>query len=184
MTYLLCNFFTVRKMQNSRRQNQTIITDALLGPLRVCWNRQGITSVQFLAQLGLASQQKKVSLAGTPPKYVQNLKTWLKNYGLGLQNLPFPRRNLDFSSGTPFQKRVWAVLSKIPYGKTKSYKWIAEQLGYKGGYQAIGQANKRNPFPIVIPCHRVIAADGTLGGYAAGIALKKKLLRIEGIELC
>lgn len=172
-------------MQNPRRhtQNQTIIADALLGPLLVCWNQQGITSAQFLAQLGLASQQKKVSLAGTPPKYVQNLKTWLKNYGLGQKNMPFPRRNLDFSSGTPFQKRVWAILSKIPYGKTRSYKWIAEQLGYKGGYQAIGQANKRNPFPIVIPCHRVIAADGSLGGYAAGTVIKKKLLKIEGTKL-
>lgn len=181
MTYLLCNIFTVRKMQNSRHhpQNQIIIADALLGPLLVCWSQQGIASVQFLT-----SQQNKSSLTGTPPKYVQNLKTWLKNYGLGLQNLPFPRKNLDLCSGTPFQKRVWAVLSKIPYGKTRSYKWIAEQLGYMGGCQAIGQANKRNPFPIVIPCHRVIAADGSLGGYAAGITMKKKLLKIEGIELC
>ena len=84
--------------------------------------------------------------------------------------------------GTPFQQKVWKTLREIPWGETRSYKDIALAAGCPKGFRAVGMANHRNPIPIFIPCHRVIAADGSLGGYAGGLELKKALLTIEGMQ--
>lgn len=81
--------------------------------------------------------------------------------------------------GTPFQQRVWQALRDIPYGKTWSYAMLAAHIGQPGACRAVGNANGRNPLPIVIPCHRVIHADGGLGGYSAGLAIKRFLLALE-----
>lgn len=85
---------------------------------------------------------------------------------------------LDFISGTPFQRKVWLEARKIPYGKTGTYKSLAGNLNHRG-YRSVGQALSRNPLLIVIPCHRVLASDGSLGGFSAGLELKKFLLRLE-----
>jgi methylated-DNA-[protein]-cysteine S-methyltransferase len=82
-------------------------------------------------------------------------------------------------NGTEFQKSVWEELRKIPYGKVRSYKEIAVSVGCPKGARAVGNANNKNPIPIIVPCHRVIACGGKIGGYAGGIELKKKLLKIE-----
>ena len=84
--------------------------------------------------------------------------------------------------GTAFQKSVWQTLLKIPYGKTSSYKEIAKTIGNPRATQAVGTAVGKNPFLIIIPCHRVIKADGSLGGFAYGRDTKRKLLKIEGIN--
>lgn len=89
---------------------------------------------------------------------------------------------LDVSVGTPFQKKVWKLLLKIPFGQVRSYKWVAEQIGRPNASRAVGNANGRNPIPIIIPCHRVIESNGGLGGYSSGIETKKKLLIHEGIQ--
>lgn len=81
--------------------------------------------------------------------------------------------------GTEFQKKVWNALLKIPYGQTCSYKEIAIQIGSPGACRAVGMANNRNPIPILVPCHRVIGADGRLTGYAGGLDMKEKLLKLE-----
>lgn len=81
--------------------------------------------------------------------------------------------------GTPFQQRVWQVLCGIPRGETRSYKWVAQQLGNPNLTRAVGQANGRNPIPIIIPCHRVIQHDGSLGGYTGGLHIKSFLLNLE-----
>lgn len=81
--------------------------------------------------------------------------------------------------GTEFQKEVWAQLAKIPYGQTLSYRDVAKRVGREKAVRAVGTANGRNPISIIVPCHRVIAADGTLGGYAGGLATKTKLLELE-----
>ena len=81
--------------------------------------------------------------------------------------------------GTDFQKKVWQELPKIPYGKTSSYKEIAEKLNHGKSYRAVGSANGKNPLWILVPCHRVIASNGTLGGYAGGLELKQKILAHE-----
>ncbi len=82
-------------------------------------------------------------------------------------------------SGTLFQQKVWAQLQKIPYGQTRSYKDIALAVGSPKGFRAVGMANNKNPIAIVIPCHRVIGADGSLVGYGGGLAMKQSLLDLE-----
>lgn len=81
--------------------------------------------------------------------------------------------------GTAFQQQVWQALLEIPYGETVAYKDIAKRIRNRKAMRAVGSANGKNPVCIIVPCHRVIAADGTLGGYAGGLEMKKKLLRLE-----
>ena len=83
--------------------------------------------------------------------------------------------------GTDFQKQVWNQLCKIPYGNTVAYKEIAEKIKNKKAVRAVGTANGKNPICIMIPCHRVISADGSLGGYSWGLSIKTKLLALEGL---
>ena len=82
--------------------------------------------------------------------------------------------------GTDFQKDVWNALMRIPYGKTVSYSDVAIASGHPGAVRAVGNAVGRNPIPVIIPCHRVIRADGSIGGYALGTELKIRLLKLEG----
>lgn len=85
--------------------------------------------------------------------------------------------------GTEFQRSVWAALLEIPYGRTESYGEVARRIGRPAAVRAVGLANGRNPIPIVVPCHRVIGADGSLTGYGGGIDLKRRLLALEGVLL-
>jgi len=86
---------------------------------------------------------------------------------------------LDLQRGTNFQKKVWQNLRKIPYGQTISYAELARQIQSPQAVRAVGSANGKNPFLVIVPCHRVIASSGELGGFSAGLALKKKLLDHE-----
>jgi len=86
---------------------------------------------------------------------------------------------LDLKQGTIFQRAVWKSLIKIPYGQTRSYKAISEIIKRPLAHRAVGNANNKNPFPIIIPCHRVIQNNGKLGGYAGGLKIKKHLLNLE-----
>lgn len=80
---------------------------------------------------------------------------------------------------TGFEIKVYECICKIPKGQTRTYKWVAEQIGNPGATRAVAQALKRNPWPLIIPCHRVISSDGKIGGYAYGVELKKLLLELE-----
>ena len=96
------------------------------------------------------------------------------------------RRDFDLPlapRGTDFQHRVWEALAGIPFGETRNYAELAEQLGSKGGQRAVGAANGRNPIAIVVPCHRVIGSDGRMTGYAGGIGRKRWLLAFEAGEV-
>ena len=93
------------------------------------------------------------------------------------------RRDFTFRldlRGTEFQVKCWRALVDIPYGETRSYAAIARAVGRPRGFRAVGLANNRNPIAIVVPCHRVIASDGTLCGYGGGLEVKRKLLELEG----
>lgn len=87
---------------------------------------------------------------------------------------------LDWSSGTDFQKRVWQALLEIPTGETRSYGDLALKLGVEGGARAVGTACGANPIPVLVPCHRVLAADQGLGGFSGGLDWKRRLLEREG----
>jgi len=93
------------------------------------------------------------------------------------------RRDFDLKielQGTPFQKRVWNELQRIPFGETISYRQLAERLGRPTATRAVGRANATNPISLVVPCHRVIGADGSLTGFGGGIDVKRSLLQHEG----
>lgn len=94
----------------------------------------------------------------------------------------FDRLDLLDPQGTSFQKSIWQALLKIPYGETCSYKDIAKMIGRPKAIQAVGTAVGKNPFLIIVPCHRVIKSNGSIGGFAYGRKIKEKLLKIEGFD--
>jgi len=87
---------------------------------------------------------------------------------------------LDLSAGTPFQQTVWRAMEKIPFGQTRSYGEIASAIGHPTGVRAVGGACGANPIPVLVPCHRVLAANGKLGGFSGGLGWKRMLLEREG----
>jgi len=86
---------------------------------------------------------------------------------------------IHLNEGTPFQRQVWQALQKIPYGETRSYKWVAQKIKKPKALRAVGQACGANPLPLVIPCHRVVASSGKIGGFSAPLRWKHRLLSLE-----
>ncbi|MFH1730105.1 MAG: methylated-DNA--[protein]-cysteine S-methyltransferase [Planctomycetota bacterium] len=110
-------------------------------------------------------------------KHVRRLQKQLTRYFAGeAVRFDVP---LDLSAGTAFQRAVWRACARIPYGETRSYGELAQMAGRPGAARAVGGAMHANPLSILVPCHRVIRSDGSLGGFGLGISLKKKLLRLE-----
>lgn len=87
---------------------------------------------------------------------------------------------LDLTGGTPFQRQVWRATRHIPYGRVRSYRWIAARVGDARSARAVGNALGANPVPLLIPCHRVVASDASLGGFTGGLQTKRRLLALEG----
>ncbi len=85
--------------------------------------------------------------------------------------------------GTEFQRKAWQAMRKIPFGETISYGDQARKVGKPKAYRAVGSANGKNPIPIIVPCHRVLASDGSLGGYSLGLSMKRRLLALEGVSV-
>ena len=111
------------------------------------------------------------------PPVLKETATQLEEYFAGERTEFDVPMELD---GTPFQREVWAELARIPYGTTISYGELARCVGRPNGPRAVGQANGRNPIPIIVPCHRVLASNG-IGGYGGGLKVKRALLAVEGV---
>jgi methylated-DNA-[protein]-cysteine S-methyltransferase len=111
------------------------------------------------------------------PDAFKNLSLRLQSYFEGDPVDFFDK--LDLGGATSFQQAVWSAARRISYGEVKSYSWVAKQVGKPQAYRAVGGAMSRNPLPIIVPCHRVVAHDGGLGGFSAGLELKKRLLNLE-----
>lgn len=144
--------------------------DSPLGELRIAMNDQKLLAIHFPQE----------PLTPNPDCQYQDLQCaaveQLRAYFDGtLKTFDLPL----VPEGTPFQLKVWGELQKIPYGKTISYKTLAQRLGNPKAVRAVGAANGKNPLPIVIPCHRVIGSDGSLTGYGGGLSIKKSLLDFE-----
>jgi len=90
---------------------------------------------------------------------------------------------VDISHLGSFTRKVLNELRKVPYGEIRSYGWLAKKVGRPGAARAVGQALKRNPIPIIIPCHRIIRDDGTIGGFSMGVNIKERLLALEGVKV-
>lgn len=129
---------------------------------------------EALTYLGFGRCAFEADVVETP--FLKNVYDQLSAY--------FSGRLKDFSvllapEGTAFQKRVWEALCRIPYGETVSYREIAAAVGNPKACRAVGMANNRNPISIIVPCHRVIGADGSLVGYGGGLEIKRRLLALE-----
>lgn len=152
------------------------LMDTPLGHLTLTFTPKGLTALDYEEDIS------KITLGAPAPAAMDAMMdTVVKE----LQNF-FEGRPADFSQvpldiqGTPFQIKVWEELRRIPRGETISYKKLAERVGSPQAFRAVGQANGRNPVPIIVPCHRVINADGSLGGYSSGPERKEWLLKHEG----
>lgn len=143
-----------------------------VGILKIAEDDQGITEVSF--QEEKEADQKEGSL------YLEETLRQLEEYFAGIRTCFDVPLSLK---GTEFQKKVWHALMNIPYGNTACYHEIAAMIGNEKASRAIGTANHHNPVVIIVPCHRVIKADGSIGGYGGGIERKKYLLNLEGIKL-
>jgi methylated-DNA-[protein]-cysteine S-methyltransferase len=119
----------------------------------------------------------KLKDASEAPERFTELIKRLQSYYSGYRT-DFPDE-LDFSGTTAFQQAVWRAAQLIPYGETQSYAWVAARAGKPGAARAAGQALARNPLPVIVPCHRVLATGGGLGGFTGGLKMKEHLLKLE-----
>jgi O-6-methylguanine DNA methyltransferase len=158
-----------------------------VGPLFLAASGKGLVALEFDVRLAgqqsirpnprdLRAEGRAVRFESADSKMAAYTRE-LEEYFAGTRReFSFP---LDLR-GTEFQVACWRALLAIPYGETRSYGDIARAVGRPQGFRAVGMANNRNPIAIVVPCHRVIASDGTLCGYGGGLDIKRKLLELEG----
>jgi len=154
----------------------TYIFTTVLGDIKISESNDFITNIQFIKE---PIERKSISYVKKSPLIMQAV-TQLEEYLSGT------RKEFDLPLnpiGTEFQKSVWKILQIIPYGEHWSYKQVAIALSKPTAARAVGMANNKNPIPIIIPCHRVIGANGDLVGYAGGLAIKEQLLKLEQGEL-
>ncbi len=142
-----------------------------VGLLELRASDRGVRSISFISRASQAASSPDHPMLR---KLVKELDLYFSGK---LKTFSVP---LDPPSGTEFQRRVWQELSRIPYGETRSYAELAAAVGNPRATRAVGSANGQNHIPIVVPCHRVIRADGSLGGYSSGLAIKRALLELEG----
>jgi methylated-DNA-[protein]-cysteine S-methyltransferase len=150
--------------------------DSPIGPLGLAVDDDGLVRIQFHAGAGLewAGPDAHAGRHALLDRTAGQLGEYFEGHRRGF-DLPLSPR------GTPFQRTVWTELARIPYGEAISYAQLAQRIGKPAAMRAVGSANGRNPLPIVVPCHRVIGADGSLTGFGGGLPTKAFLLRLEGV---
>ena len=146
--------------------------DSPIGPLALAGRGQLLTNLRMVNQTYEPNRTNWVPDDRAFPDAVQQLEAY------------FAGERTDFDlelslAGSEFQRRVWQALLTIPYGETRSYGQVAEQIGAAGAARAVGLANGHNPIAIIVPCHRVIGANGSLTGYGGGLDRKRSLLEME-----
>ncbi len=155
-------------MKNAR------IYETKLGSILIAEDGHGITDVTLITEHELEEQSSEFIMqeTGILREAAEQLSEYLDGNRRDFTVLLNPK-------GTPFQRKVWEALRNIPYGETRSYKQIANAVGNVKASRAVGMANHNNPIMCIIPCHRVIGANGSLVGYAGGLDIKKQLLELE-----
>ncbi|NHA66894.1 methylated-DNA--[protein]-cysteine S-methyltransferase [Phycicoccus flavus] len=151
-----------------------LVVDSPVGPLGLVARDGALSEVRFDAGPAVPGPGEE-----PPDPVLERARDQLAEYFAG------ERRVFDLPlapHGTPFRRQVWQALARVPWGTTTTYGALAAGLGLPpGASRAVGAANGANPLPVVLPCHRVVGADGTLTGYAGGLARKATLLRLEGV---
>ncbi len=151
------------------------LMDSPVGELRIVEHAGAITAIEFSPYRD-ADGRPRGERDDANPVLVETVRQLTAYFARDLKEFDLPLA----PKGSDFQQQVWAQLLKVGYGETASYGQIAHRLGHSNAAsRAVGLANGRNPIPIVIPCHRIIGADGTLTGYAGGIERKQTLLELE-----
>ncbi len=155
-----------------------VIFDTAAGWIGISASARGL----LRTTLPQSSMQKACQIVGAEhatwsPHLFEDVTLRLKSYFRG-HEVKFTD-SLDLSPASAFQRQVWEATRLIPYANTRSYGWVAEQIGKPEAARAVGQALARNPLPIIIPCHRVLTRSGELGGFSGGLKMKKHLLRLE-----
>ncbi|TYT25321.1 methylated-DNA--[protein]-cysteine S-methyltransferase [Luteimonas viscosa] len=154
---------------------QTTFVDSPVGPLFLAADDAGLRAIEF-------RDNRHPVRRGDDWQEGDNAVLRMARHQLG-EYFAGTRRTFDLPlspHGTDFQRNVWTTLATIPYGETVSYAQLAARVGRPGASRAVGAANGRNPLPIVLPCHRVIGADGALTGFGGGLPTKQYLLKLEG----
>ncbi len=150
------------------------VIDSPVGPLLLVADREGLLHIVFRHERHPIHRD---------PTWVRDSAPFVEVTRQLREYFDGTRREFDLSlspRGTPFQLQVWAALRDIPFGVTISYGELARRIGDRGASRAVGAANGRNPLPIIVPCHRVIGANGDLTGFGGGLPIKRWLLRHEG----
>lgn len=151
----------------------TLQLETPVGPVTVTASDDAVTGLRFGTEFPEGAQPCREEEAG--PLLRETARQLREYFADERRTFTLPLA----PHGSEFQKKVWAALRTIPYGETRTYKQIAEQIGHNLAFRAVGMANNRNPIGILIPCHRVIGYDGKMTGYAAGIGIKEQLLALE-----
>ncbi len=151
-----------------------------LGDIVLAFSEGGLCALQFdqspaqvRARLERSYPEAKFGMVSSASEVVEKLRAYFSGALQGLETIPVVPK------GTPFQQRVWTALRAIPIGQTRSYLQIAKAIGNPSAVRAVGAANGQNPIAVVVPCHRVIASNGTLCGYGGGLWRKEWLLEHE-----
>jgi methylated-DNA-[protein]-cysteine S-methyltransferase len=153
------------------------------GWVGIAWSEAGLVAIT-LPQPDQAAALQRLPEPGEPAPHpprgldVAGLARKLRGYFLG-EDVRF-EEPLDPSLGTGFQRQVWSFTRAIPRGETRTYGQLARLSGHDGAARAVGQAMARNPWPVIVPCHRVVGHDGRLTGFGGGLALKQRMLEMEG----
>ncbi|MDT8066931.1 MAG: methylated-DNA--[protein]-cysteine S-methyltransferase [Terriglobia bacterium] len=148
-----------------------------IGPLVIGVSQEGLALIEWDRGEFPESRLARMAEWQESEERTMAAKRQLREYFAGKRQVFDVKVDLH---GTEFQKKCWRALLNIPYGQTRTYAQIAKSVGKPRGFRAVGMANHDNPVPIVVPCHRVLASDGTLGGYGGGLEVKRKLLELEG----
>ena len=150
-----------------------------LGSIYIAYTEMGVCLLGLCKSLNKFVEELRRRrlnpVEGEPPsKLVEELDAYFSGKPM---RFSFPTHPLW---GTEFQKDVWSAMKEIPYGETRTYGWLAERVERPRAFRAVGNAVAKNPIPIIIPCHRVVRADGSIGGFSCGVELKRWLLKHEG----
>jgi methylated-DNA-[protein]-cysteine S-methyltransferase len=148
------------------------VIDSAVGRIEIGVDAGELVSLRFLDAADVPAGE---TTDGDPAGIAERLRAYFAGDLAALEEVP-----VRFDRGTAFQREVWLALRTIPVGETISYAELARRVGRPGAFRAVGTANGQNPVAVVVPCHRVIAADGTLGGYGGGLERKRWLLGHEG----
>jgi methylated-DNA-[protein]-cysteine S-methyltransferase len=155
----------------SPESRQIVFYDTIaspLGVLYVIFSGKYLSGISFSKPSGITYK-----IGSAPPSFKEELLLYFQGADSRF------KQGIKFLEGTEFEKKVWAALKKIPFGETRSYKWVAERIGSPAATRAVGRALSKNPVPIVVPCHRVIESDGSIGGFSSGVDRKIRLLEME-----